>query len=96
MTVPGGVKVLAKYRGYFSATNQNVLISSPDEADNAPEAVPGNNTFFSVIATGTTTVPFGEMATSTDTSGRVRARATGAGSVTIATFGWTDTRGRLA
>jgi hypothetical protein len=96
LSVPTGIKVSARYRGYFTATNQNILISSPDEADNAPQAVAGNNTYFSVIATGSTTVPFGEMVTSTDTSGRVRARATGAGTVTIATFGWTDTRGRLA
>jgi hypothetical protein len=85
LTVPTGVQVDALLRSCFG--NSVVLLSSPDEADNVPDAT--NFTFDGSFQ--------GFVQIRTNTSAQVRARANGsARSVQAATFGWIDSRGKDA
>lgn len=95
LTVPQGVQVLARIRGYFCSgvSIAFLLVSSPDEASAAVLGTTGN-----VTATNMSTSN-GEAYHAdirTNTSGQIRAIAnvTLSLSFTIATYGWFDRRGR--
>ena len=90
VTVPDGVKVRAIVDfSMFHATSSAVLISSPDQADTAP-AVNGIATMMSVNAYSGS----GKIVR-TDTSRRIRARASAASTNLFGTTnGWLDRRGR--
>jgi hypothetical protein len=101
LSVPPGIQVLTRARGYFvdNGTSQLILLSSPDEAAVAGSAintVGGNLSGASPIAQtgrGNQLVIF----VRTNTSAQIRAVASGAGtSLNIATYGWLDPRGRNA
>ena len=93
LSVPPGVKVLARCRGQVAGANLgSVLINSPDEASVAPS---GNATL-NIIQTGAG-FNFGELLVRTNTSCQIRAVATIAvSSFVLATFGWRDLRGKDA
>ena len=94
LSVPTGVKVFALNRGYINnATATNLLITSPDESDQSPQTVAGNNTGFQMGNNVTT--PLGQIQTLTNTSAQIRARAANASTtLVLATYGWIDRRGR--
>lgn len=95
LTVPTGVKVVARVRGYFcsSSSVSFLLISSPDEASAAVLGTAGNAT-----ATNMSTVNAESYHANvrTNTSGQIRAIAsvTLSASFTLTTYGWFDRRGR--
>ena len=95
LTVPTGLKVTARLRGYsLSASGNDTLVSSPDEASAAVLAVGGNIT----TTAGSASQAYGTLMVDvrTSTSGQVRAVSTGASTtLTTATYGWVDTRGRF-
>lgn len=96
-SVPTGVKVQAYYNAVTSdAGTDAILLTSPDESDQAPSAAvaPLISTLGIANATANTSA---EYRTRTNTSAQIRARATGAMDFfRIATRGWKDTRGRDA
>jgi hypothetical protein len=98
LSVPSGVKVNALYRGYFSNTTTGnfVLINSPDET--ATNANTPNGNLTQNIPSSSSVLGVGASNTRTNIAAQVRissAANTGI-SLTLATYGWIDPRGRLA
>ena len=95
LTVPTGVKVNALFRAYGNATGgANILLNSPDESAVAVASPAGNVNLFGAQVSGGV-VAGGQFNLRTDTSGRIQAVSSGAGtSLDIATYGWVDRRGR--
>lgn len=97
LTVPSGVKVIAKIRGFVTnATNANaaVLVNSLDEAVAVANTPTGN--FTAIINAATTFAGYVENVR-TDTSRQIRAVSTQAATtLTAATVGFIDRRGRDA
>lgn len=95
LTVPTGLKVIARIRGYAyrsAASPTGILIGSPDENSAAIYAVGGQETATSVA--NNVEAPF-QIDVSTNTSGQVTAIATAASTnLQIATYGWFDRRQR--
>jgi hypothetical protein len=93
MTVPTGVKVMAKFRATADAgTAGSALFYSPEQATQAQNVPPGNASLAWSVANG---VQAGDFAIPTDTSGQINGVGTAAGeNVRIATYGWVDRRGR--
>ncbi len=93
LTVPTGIKVAARLRILINSASANVstIITSPDESDQAP----GNQADLTMQLAN---VPVtGTLLVRTDTSGRVRARASAAStSLMVNTYGWIDYRGRFS
>lgn len=94
MNVPVGIVVDAKLNGYMQhASNSTAatLISSLDQTDNAADA-----TNFSVIAQVVNIASAFTQNVRTNTSGQVRIRGSTANiTISITTYGWVDTRGRV-
>jgi hypothetical protein len=93
LTVPPGVQVWAYTRGYANCSvTTSVLLTSPDE-NVAAVNIPSGNITTNPSAGVTFVHPQGQ--TRTSTSAQVRAVA-GAANTTLllATYGWTDRRGR--
>lgn len=99
LSVPTGVRVRAIISAYMDAratNNIGLLITSPDASDVAAGANSGTPTLpFNAGNAGTSPLIVALMVR-TDTSGQVRARASGANSnlFQIHTFGWIDMRGQ--
>lgn len=96
LTVPPGVKVLARYRGFMSdaVAAQIMLITSPDETSSAADNVIGNRSVQSIVSNVGTDF---HLATITNTSAQIRAVSSNAGNSTtlrVATYGWVDYRGQ--
>lgn len=96
LTVPPGLKVTARLRGYMTngSTACNILINSPDEASCAQDVPFGN-----VTATANSANAIFEFTVDvrSDVNGNIRA-VSGAASTTFVavTYGWIDRRGRDA
>jgi hypothetical protein len=91
--VPRGVKVTALFRADITdPTSQTaVVFTSPDETDNPAQAG------FADMANGTTFTVAGMFQKVTNTSGQIGYRGSSATTVlNLSTYGWVDTRGRLA
>jgi hypothetical protein len=93
MSVPPGVQVWAKIRGFCSnASTATILVSSLDETPSASSSPTGNLTWL-VVAGVTNALP--TMDVRTNTSAQVRAVSNIASSTLVmTTFGWIDPRGR--
>lgn len=90
--VPSGIKVNAilALRSVYSASSVNVLITSPDQADQAPTSTLATLAVSSAVAFASTM-----MNVRTNTSSQVRLRSSGTGATnTILTSGWVDPRGK--
>lgn len=86
--VPTGVRMLAHLR-FATTTGVHVLVTQLDETDSTPSST-YNDSIGSDVSVSSRT-PYSLM---TNTSAGVRLRATGAGTVSVSTRGWTDTRGK--
>lgn len=98
LTVPTGVQVRARLRTDVAQASQGtaVLVSSLDEADNAPSAAAGLETN-SVPVAGAGAGGHSVFDVRTNTSAQVRGRSSAANTtLRISTYGWFDTRGREA
>jgi hypothetical protein len=92
VTVPTGVQVnaLLYARADYATAATSILITSPDESDQAPGSANA-----SLFVNSTNTPVIGMLNVRTDTSGRVRVRAGAAGpTYTLTTVGYIDRRGR--
>jgi hypothetical protein len=95
LTVPTGVQVNAMFdaRTTFNTNAGAMIFTSPDEGDQAA----GGSGFTSLAAASNATTNAARFNVRTDTSGRIRWRAnTTLSTFDISTYGWIDTRGRLA
>lgn len=99
LSVPLGVKVNALYRASYgdSAGASGVIFTSPDENDQVPASGGAGLSLGSPQAS----VSFGAdgiFGTRTNTSSQIRWRASSATTtaLTVNTYGWIDTRGRLS
>lgn len=75
------------------------LITALDETDRVPNAATGDLTLASGTTTGTGSQFAANILIKTDTSAQVRSRLSASGAsdvLNITTFGWVDTRGKLA
>lgn len=96
LSVPPGVKVRPIMRANIAS--QQILITSPDQADVLPSAVFGTAPGFNdgPPANINTATPPTLVALYTNTAQQIRARAVNAGSsLYLYTDGWVDSRGRL-
>lgn len=96
LTVPTGIKVNALIRANenLSGGSPNVIITSPDETDQAPSATgaPGAD----LIPSNTSANAAGRFNVRTNTSAQIGARSSAASTtLLVSTFGWIDTRGRF-
>lgn len=94
LSVPTGVQVKALFRGFISSATSfaGVVINSPDETSTAINTPAGNLT--AQIQAASTNALF-TLNLRTNTSAQIRAVASAAStSLTIATYGWVDRRGR--
>jgi hypothetical protein len=93
LTVPPGVKVRARLRGFASSASIcNILVASQDEISVAPLVTTGNVT--GVIEAVNRAVSM-TLDIRTDVSRQVRAVSSAANTaLQMATYGWIDTRGR--
>ena len=90
VSVPTGVKVRPLLR--MLAVTTPVLMSSPDGPDLATNATFATTPGYNVGTTGSP-APIGHLFS--NTSGQVRLRSSGAGTLTVYTDGWIDERGRI-
>lgn len=91
LTVPTGIKVNAiiNLRAVYASANTNILITSPDQVDQAPSSTLQTVTVISTSMNATM------MNIRTNTSGQVRLRSSGTGATNfITTYGWVDPRGK--
>ncbi len=95
LTVSTGVKVKARLRGFAVQTSGfQLLINSPDEASVGTNAPVGN---ISVVAETQEFNSLGLLSIGTNLIGQIRAVSNVAStSLSLATIGWADTRGRFA
>jgi hypothetical protein len=95
MNVPTGLKVDVKVRAnaYNASNYVLLLLSSPDESDQAPSASAGVGTLLG----SPNLEAFATVQIRTNTSGQIRARSNFASTtLVVATFGYVDHRGRDA
>lgn len=97
LTVPTGLKVEAhfSFSSYNGGTNHQVLVTDPDRTDTAPS---GSQFSWNVTSVGAASIS-GRHAAWTDTSGRVRTRATATNAsdtLVMNAIGWRDLRGKDA
>jgi len=103
LSVPTGIQVWAKIRGYVKQANNNnnyLLITSPDESDRVPNATTGDADVGALNNSGggPPQISF-KQDVRTNTSGQIRTRLSYSDistSLAITTYGWIDPRGRLA
>lgn len=98
LTVPTGVKVNALFRGSYGdsgASATAILFTSPDESDQAVGSGGGGSSLGSPQASASFGSA-GQFNIRTDTSARIRYRASGTTTnvVSIFTYGWIDSRGK--
>jgi hypothetical protein len=92
LTVPGGVKVRARFHAYSttSAANVATVFTSPDESDQAT-----SNYVFSLNTQVANQALVGDFNVRTNTSSQIRARSVSNATVYIGTYGWFDDRGKF-
>lgn len=97
LSVPTGVKVRPIMRAIEQATSVAVIVTSPDETDQAPNTTTGAAPIYDMWFQGVGTSDFAApLFVYTNTSGQVRARSAGSSTTfSIFTRGWTESRGRL-
>lgn len=98
LSVPSGIQVSARFRGLMTNASVGVvlLINSPDEAVASANAPGGNLTVQNPLAAGSSGATYTlNIRTSTSAQIRIVASANST-TVIIATYGWTDRRGRDA
>jgi hypothetical protein len=95
LSVPTGVQVAALMRvSYNSATLQaNIVVTSPDESDQAPGSGSAGFELILTVAGQWTAAP---MQKRTNTSAQIGVRANVTIALYISTYGWIDRRGRDA
>lgn len=99
LTVPTDIKVLARANVRFgiNSTTASVYISSPDVADQDPTTSGAPLANLGSLASGATSVSLSiSHEEYTDTSGQWRFDSTATVTLSAATTGWRDTRGRDA
>jgi hypothetical protein len=93
LTVPTGVQVDARYRVSVTGASNTVILTSPDESDQAASAAGAG---VSLRTTAASDLGSSEARTRTNTSAQVGIRSSLAGNYYMSTYGWTDRRGRDA
>ena len=98
LTVPTGRQFTALFRAFYadaSVASSGILFTSLDELD---QAAVGGNISLSSPQANTDFGNAGEFCKRTNTAGQIRYRSsvTTSNMITIYTYGWIDTRGRLA
>jgi hypothetical protein len=97
LTVPTGLQVWALFRLFASGfgVSSNVIVTSPDESDQAASGAGVGTVDFRINAAGDPSA--GWLNRRTNTSAQIGVRSgTAAGSLNIGTYGWVDLRGKLS
>jgi hypothetical protein len=96
LTVPTGVQVWARIRTQMSnaTANTGIIVTSPDESDQAVNTPVGQRTMQNPTASLTSGTQQ-SLDVRTNTSAQIRATASaGSSTFTVVTYGWRDRRGR--
>jgi hypothetical protein len=97
LSVPIGLQVWALFRLFASGfgASSNVIVTSPDETDQAASGAGVGTVDFRINAAGDPSA--GWLNRRTNTSAQIGVRSgTAAGSLNIGTYGWVDIRGKLS